>query len=876
MSRQLDCFSTQHPWIENYSVHQKVSGNIMSLKFLTRALLFTVIISFSTNALAFMDFTHMKPYKGAWGSKVKLFGKNFETSKVKIYFNNKLIKPLKVFKRSLTVVIPDGSRSGWFEVEQGQRRLRAPKRFIIQNETKLINLVPSAGPAAIWISAKGHFFDSKTKFYMGYVKLQSKFISHKEVKIFIPKGVKSSFFSFTSLSRKKTTRLKYKIAPFPEFLSFTPHQGWYGNKITIHGKNFCPAIKVRLGNKLVKIIKRTKSTIIVKIKKGSQSAIPQLICFGKQFKAKHKLVVKPSFGSIESVVPKAASPGKWVILNGNRFTKNDNFWLGNRKVTSKKFISNKQFKIKIPKGSTTEIFHHQSFKRIRASRVVMTIDYPPVITKFTPLVGWYGEKVTLKGKFCPNPKITLGKESIKNYKYLAKNKIMIRVPKIKSGGKITVSCRHWSVTSKKSFKLAPPTVTITAISPKEGPPGTTITISGRNFPKNMKILRKGRPLTTKVVDRTLATAVISGRKQGKFSIFAYGKYWNSKIKFKVAWPKPIPSKFFPINSWHRGVITIIGKKFCASPSVSLVDFKVKNKSKQLKVLSSRTDTIRVLLPAKAFKGHLQVKCYQHIAKLKGLVNLKPPVGNIASIHPTYGPPGTWVTINGSKFREELEFYLGNKLLPTKFISSSQIRVKIPKGYPSGKLSVKTGRTMVTTPFGFKILYSKPVIGNFSPDLAWINDIVVIKGRNFCPEAKVIFPGNVNAAVISRISHTILKVKAPKNAKSGYIKIVCPGQFGLSEGWFTMAPPYSRVHQATPSLACPGDKITIKGINFKKTTGFYIGNKRLGSKIVNQYKAFAFIPQGARSGDIRVKSFGKILNTTISIIIKSRICKNRKK
>jgi IPT/TIG domain len=829
-----------------------------------------LLIIYSSPSFAIMYFNKIKPSSGPWGTKVLLYGRGFDKKTVKVYFNNKIIKPESITKSVIIVKIPEKSVTGWFEVEQDGRRNRAPSRFVVKNLTVVNSIVPNSGPVGIWVVAKGYFLKRTTSFYMGLLKLKTKFISETEVKLYLPVGVKTNFFYYKRDRKKIKTKFKYNVKPFPTINNYSPKIGWYGDKVVIKGKNFCKNVKLFIDNKIVKLKTRRRNYLMTRIPSGSKTSKPYILCFNKKFYLNGNIQIKPPFGNIKSISPKIGIPGTWVILNGERFSKKDRFWFGSKIIKKKKFINSKKYKIQIPPNSKTEIFHHESFNRIRPTDKLFTIIYPPVINSFSPSNGWYGTSVKIKGKnFCSTVSVKIGKKIIKNVTAISAKELIVKIPENVKSGEIRVFCRNIESKSKIKFIIKPPALKVLSGEPLVGPPGTIVELKGKYFPKNLKVFFRNRSLKVKYVDSETVLVTIRGKSRGKLRVYGYNKYWSTNLKYLVAWPKPVPSSFSPKTSWHRGVITISGKKLCSKPLVFL------NK-KRLKVIKSKNGKITIVLPAKSSAGNIFVKCYQYKVKVPGKLLLKPPVGNIASIYPARGPIGTWIVVRGSNFSRKLTFYLGRKLMKTKFVSKTEIRVLVPKNSVSSKIFVKIGRTKVKTSFKFAINYPKPLIELITPDMGWTNDKIRIAGKNFCMNVKVVFPGNKTGKILSKISHTNLVVKVPKGGKSGYLKIVCPKITGVSTNYFTMAPPYSRVHTVDPTLACPGDKIKLTGINFTKKTKFYLGMKLLKQKLVNKKLVFVTIPKGSRSGDVKVGSFGKILSTNHSIIIKSRICKKRKK
>ncbi|MBU1245187.1 IPT/TIG domain-containing protein [Myxococcota bacterium] len=816
---------------------------------------------------AVFDFSAMKPGEGPWGAKVQLLGKNFDAKSVKVYYDNTEIKPLSVAPTVITVAVPENAKDAWFEIEQGGRRLRAPAIFTIKNVTFIEKSDPATGPADIWVRLHGRFFTPDTDFYLGKLRLNAKFISEKEVSVFLPPGTPSDFFYCTSFGARLKSAVKYSVLPFPTVSSVSPEKAWHEDKITVRGRNFCADAGLLVGDKPLTVTRRTADTIEATIPDGVVTGPIRVRCYARDFAAPRPLAIEPPYGAITKAVPEAGAVGDWVELTGSGFTAKDQFWLGNAAITEVKWISEAQVRVRIPAKAVSDLFHYKSHNRIRPSTVHFTIAIPPELAGTTPVKAWNGEKITLRGKgFCPDIRVEVGGVAFPVDTVTSTQEITMLVPRTAKSGKFLLMCKHWKIEAG-AFDLTPPALAIKTASPLSGPPGTEIVFEGAFFPPDAKVFIDKMSLATRVEGAGRMIATVPVATKGKIRVFAYERFWETPHLYETAYPKPEPSKFEPAVSWHLGSVTIRGKNLCTKPSVFLGKTPVK-------VLEATAAYVVVALPAKAEAGEFTIECFMNRAKVPGKLQLKPPVGNIASIFPLSGPVGTFLTVRGSQLKKDSAFFIGKVQLPARYVSDTEIQIEIPPAAPSGKIVLVAARLRVETDFTFTLAYPLPKITAVMPDLGWHGDKVTLEGSQFCAQAEVVFPGDKPAKVLARTSHTKLIVAVPEGALPGFVVVKCPGVEGKAANYFTVAPPYARITAVSAESGCGGDELTFTGVNFDDKVRFYMGETLLAVKIVSKTQATAIIPANARSGDFQIESFGKKLPTRFSYIIKSRLCRGK--
>lgn len=120
----------------------------------------------------------------------------------------------------------------------------------------------------------------------------------------------------------------------------------------------------------------------------------------------------------------------------------------------------------------------------------------PEIISFTPANGTPGTIVTIQGKnFKPDAALNkvsfAGAAADAEITRASATELKVKVPTDATTGKITVKTGNESVTSASDFTVDPESVSITGFTPRQGPFGTTVTITGKKFAFSSKVKING-------------------------------------------------------------------------------------------------------------------------------------------------------------------------------------------------------------------------------------------------------------------------------------------------------------------------------------------------------------------------------------------------
>jgi hypothetical protein len=815
-------------------------------------------------------FKSIRPTSGPWGALVTLRGYGFSKS-VRVFYNGKKVKPVSVGGSYIRVRVPKGARSGWFAVKHQGRTLRAPTKFKVVNPPKIAELVPDSGPPNTWVTVKGKHLRKGIRFWVGRSPVKRRYVNAGEVRLFVHRGIRSGRLSYRWKGKKHRTRLSFKVTEFPTVRGFRPKQAWHGDVVTIKGTNFCSNAKVALDGQPLEIVGKVRPRMIrFRVKKDASTGRIVVKCFGRTFKAPGRLSIEPPYAEVEKISPKGATPGSWVVIEGKGLRRSDKFWIGRTAVKQTKHVSPQRVRAKIPARARSGVLYFESFGKRFSSSKRIDVYRKPTIRGIAPARGWYGEEVTIKGRnFCADMDVRLRGKKVRVLKRKGSSQVVVRVPRNARPGRFTVSCLRWKVSADKPFRLVPPKSAVKKITPLSGPPGTKITVIGRNLRKSDAFMLNGKVMPMDYKGPTRVRLVVpKGASSGKIIHKSYGRKKATRFAFKVAWSRPIVATYRPKTAWYGDVVTLTGRRICPSPKVTL-------QGEKLKVLESTGSNIKVRVPNEAESGNFVVRCSKHRVTVRPAIKIKPPYAQVFSIHPDSGPPGTWVTLTGDSFKRSDRFYLGKKPLKRRYVGSHQVKVRIPKGAKSAKIVMKSAGHRVVTKHEFDVAFPTPVVRDFSPRSGWYGETIEVKGSRFCINPKVYFEGTGQAKVLSRLGPSALKVKVPRNAQTGAIKVECYGKTGRSSRYFVLSPPLAHVSQVTPDRGKWNRWITIIGRNFTPKTKFYLGRTRLKMDYKSKNKVRVFIPPGAKSGLIYVESFGRKKDSSFTYVVKKKKKKPRR-
>lgn len=222
---------------------------------------------------------------------------------------------------------------------------------------------------------------------------------------------------------------------------------------------------------------------------------------------------------------------------------------------------------------------------------------------------------------------------------------------------------------------------------------------------------------------------------------------------------------------------------------------------------------------------------------------------IVSFNPTNGPPGTSVTIIGTKFNNASAVQFGG-INAAGFVvnASTQIVATVPAGALTGPISVTTPTGSAASSAAFTVT-TAPAISSFAPTAGNVGTLVTLSGANLTGATNVSF--GAAAATFTVNSSTQITATVPASATTDKITVRTPSGTAQSAGLFTVTTT-PVISGFTPGNGAIGSSVTITGANFVSVNGVAFNGVSSVSPVVNSaVQITATVPAGATTGHITV-------------------------
>lgn len=391
---------------------------------------------------------------------------------------------------------------------------------------------------------------------------------------------------------------------------------------------------------------------------------------------------------------------------------------------------------------------------------------------------------------------------------------------------------------------------ITSIAPNEGPVGTQVTITGKNF-SSFQSLQFGSASSNSVASKTdteLVTVVLPGLAPGVASVTVKTTGGTSNaVSFKVLPSEPEITSIEPAKG-SVGMEVIIKGKHLATASSALFG------TTPVSTFVSKSDTeVKLVVPAGLNPGALDVTITTEggtSQKATFTVVGKP---TITSITPAIGPTGRVVSIAGTFFEEATKVFFGaGDVLIFSIKNANLIEATVPATATTGKVKVITpgGEALSAVDF---VVKGAPEISTFTPASGIVGGLVTISGQNFDAGSVVVKFGTGTATEVTVVSATQITAKVPATGTTGKISVETAAGAGQSATNFTVigAPAVSTF---APASGLIGVEVTITGINFVNVNSIKFNSTTVTAgnyTLVSDTQIKANVPAGAASGKISV-------------------------
>jgi hypothetical protein len=467
---------------------------------------------------------------------------------------------------------------------------------------------------------------------------------------------------------------------------------------------------------------------------------------------------------ISSFTPTTAGTGTNVNIHGSNFTGTSAVSFGGVPAASFTVVSSTKITAVVGSGDSGDVSVTNQYGTGKKSGFVFV--GPPIITSFTPAIGYTGTTITITGNnFDKATAVKFGGTPAAGFTVVDSTTITAIVGAGTSGEIEVIT--PYGTGSLGGFKFAPVPV-IYSFTPASAPTGETVTISGINFTGTTAVAFGGVNTSSfNVVNSNTIHAIVGNGMSGSVRV-TNGVGTDEKAGFTYIAP-PIITSFTPVAAAAGATITVTGDNFTGA---TIVKFGGANAS-SFTVVSPTSITTVV---GSGRSGDLSVTTPGGTTSLPGFTFIPAPI--ISSFTPKITGAGGTVTITGTNLTTATAVSFGGVAATSFTIINSTTITAVVAGGANGNIKVTTtgGNSSLS---GFQFV-TTPIINSFSPTSGSVGTVVTIDGANFnnTPSNNIVYFGGVKAGVISGTSNR-LTVTVPPGANYQPISLTTESKTAFS-------------------------------------------------------------------------------------------------
>ena len=477
--------------------------------------------------------------------------------------------------------------------------------------------------------------------------------------------------------------------------------------------------------------------------------------------------------------------------------------------------------------------------------------FPPELLQITPTAERIGREVTLNGsQFGSEPIVSLGQSgTFVNGIISAKNdqSLKVVIPRMPVGPTQVRVATSEGISDPVAFTVLQPMPSLTAISPGNGLPGTSVLLQG-DFLDQLKTVKFGMTVAPVVVatGQSLTVTVPVNARRGPQLLTVETEGGASSGDFIVA-GTPVITGFTPRRPQPNTELVVQGR--------NLTDGVVRVNGLPVDPAQTRvTDTeIRFLVPPGASNGKITVTVFDKLMATSADSLLIAFAPAISGLNPTEGIKGDKILMNGRAFKDITSATFDGLPALFRLISDNQIELTIPERATAGEvpLTVSSIGGTATSQQTFLFIVS-PANLAVSPERTARNREITITGQNLNRITGVTVSGKVTP-ISSFVENNSIKVNVPADAVSGAITVTNRAGTGTTTKLITVV--LKAVVSDFTRKALVGSRVIIKGEWLQNASVIFAGTGT-GAAFDGQNsdtEIWVKVPNEAQTGPIRISN-----------------------
>jgi RHS repeat-associated protein len=815
------------------------------------------------------------PSSAPVGTQVQINGSGFGTSQgtSTIKLNNTALTVNSWSDLQILATIPSTAITGTIQVTVGGITSNSNIYFIVPSP-QVTAVSPAVGVVGTQVTISGSGFQStqgSSSIQFNGITAAVNSWSDTQIVATVPASAKTGPAVVTVNSTASNKDVVFTL-PNPLITGVVPATAPVGTQVQINGSGFgstqgsssvtfypsgTPTIVSWSDNQIVATVPATATTGGLKIVESGITS-------------NQNIVFSVPAPNITSISPSSGGVNTQVTVNGSGFQATK----GSSGITFNGFnatvVSWSDTQIVASASATTSGPVQVTVNSVASNQDILYTTPSPVVTTIAPTTGPAGTQVQVNGSGFG---ATQGSSTVSfngtnaSVVSWSDTQIVATVPTSAFSGAVFVTVG--GVASNMTVNFAIRSVNVFSVTPKVGPIGTQVTISGAGFGATQgssTLDFNGTTATTisSWSDTQIVASIPVGTTSGYVHVIKSGASSNTDVNFAVG--TVLVNSVSPTSVLTGSQFQVNGSGFGATQGSSNLVFR--NGNFPATIVSWSDTQITAIAPTVSGSGPIIVTVSSVQSNTDVNLNILGP--SISNFSPTSGPVGTQVTINGSNFgatqgTSTVTFNSSSASIVSW--SNTQIVATVPSAATSGQVKVRVVNLNSNINQYFTI--PAPHISGISPSSGAIGSQLTISGSGFQATqggGRVYLGTNVWTPV--SWSDTQVIVTVPAGAATGPVQVFT-NNFQSSNQDFVFALPNPVITGLVPSSGPVGTQVLIKGSGFGATQGtgtVTISTTALTVSSWSDNQIVATVPASTISGQVSVAQSGVTSNTNINFTV----------
>ncbi len=546
---------------------------------------------------------------------------------------------------------------------------------------------------------------------------------------------------------------------------------------------------------------------------------------------------------IKSFTPESGPPGQEVKIRGTNFGNNSGVVevrLGGVPVEVTAVKQN-EIRVRVTPANRTGVFQ-LAVSGVRSNPTPTFFEvFPPLkATKMDPMVVSAGGELRIFGSgFSPNAsdhKLVIGRTPVTASR-VERNAVVFEVPKKVSPGQhsVRLEVKKRGVINIPVQLTIAEKVTVSNFSPKQGAPGTVITIRGKGFGTStaeVRVMMAGQYARVNAVAPTVINAVVPAISQST-PVTVQTKHGGTAVSsqsFSVSVPIVI-TNFSPESGQPNQLVRLYGQGFDSNAKRNRVTIGGKN----AQITEAASNTLVVKIPQNASSGSFIVSVDgRGSAESQGVFQIAEPLF-ITDFSPESGSVGAYVRVTGKGFSTTgMRAFIGRKPVGLRVYSATQALIGVPAGAVDGPIIMMSPSGARAASKNYFRIVANVSVNKFYPMSGRPGTKVTMYGDQFEVGKTKVYLGKTELKLDPGMSKTMMVVTIPDDAESGPFRVAVEGRREIrSVGAFRVLPPaetYTPKQEPKPDNTLtvkPNDKPVIETLINEKPPAAVVEKQQAG-------------------------------------------------